>query len=137
MPSVAPILHPYGIIIRLIMQIVPFYNLSEIPPNNSIFVSITAALSHTANRFWAIYVGNRLIISLLFSSLPSTTGNDRSGQKKSFGCLPEVNFNAALELNQTAPELNRTVFKLNRSAPKLKYYALKLNKTALLLNDYY
>ena len=117
------------------MQIVPFYNLSEIPPNNSIFVSITAALSHTANRFWAIYVGNRLIIALLFSSLYHWERSIRA--KKSFGCLPEVKFNAALELNQTAPELNRTVFKLNRSAPKLKYFALKLNKTALLLNEYY
>ena len=69
MPSVAPILHPYGIIIRLIMQIVPFYNRSEIPPNNSIFVSITAALSHAANRFWTINAGNRLIMALLFSPL--------------------------------------------------------------------
>lgn len=117
------------------MQIVPFYNLSEIPPNNSIFVSITAALSQTANRFGTIYVGNRLIIALLFSPLCRWERSIRA--KKSFGCLPEVNFNAALELNQTAPELNRTVFKLNRSAPKLKYFALKLNQTALLLNDYY
>ena len=117
------------------MQIVPFYNLSGIPPNNSIFVSITADLSHAANRFWAIYAGNRLIIALLFSPLCRWERSIRA--KKSFGCLPEVKINAALGLNQTASELKKTVFKLNRSAPKLKYFALKLNQTALLLNDYY
>ena len=116
------------------MQIVTFFNLSGIPPNNSIFVYITADLSHAANRFWAIYAGNRLIIALLFSPLCRWERSIRA--KKSFGCLPEVNFNAALELNQTARELNSTVFKLNRSAPELKAFALKLNKPALLLNHY-
>ena len=116
------------------MQIVPFYNLSEIPPNNSIFVSITAALSQTANRFGTIYVGNRLIIALLFSPLCRWERSIRA--KKSFGCLPEVKTNAALGLNQTASELKKTVFKLNRSAPELKVFAFKLYKPALLLNHY-